>query len=387
MRIRILSCIGLACLCLLAGCTFDSPVDPAGFFGSFSDPFKAITNALEDAITDPFNVKPYPVVIGGDSARVFYLTNLAEAQINFPGPTNDIVFPGFWGPSNLYKYQDGERELIRALVPAGGGLFGDVVTDGEDIVYLASPEFELTPRTQVVLGSFMFGEATVLFDAEQEGVNGYVGSLSVDQGRVAYIVSDLDTGETRLRIEELNSPQTTREIDIGAWGTYALRGDRLVYERDGAEGRELVLHNLATDEITVLSSIADSTDIGAVILTENSVVWSDEFAYDLSRIVAYDIPTGTTTEWADAVAGSLSGASDGYFLMEERTLADNDITERITIRLYELGGRDRKLADFRADGLAGQSCILGDRVVFVNTDRRIVLVPLDGSGRSSFRPF
>lgn len=68
-------------------------------------------------------------------------------------------------------------------------------------------------------------------------------------------------------------------------------------------------------------------------------------------------------------------------------IGDNGITERTVIRLHEVGGRERKLADFRTTGLSGQSRILGNRAVFVNPDRRIVIVPLDGGDRRSFKPF
>ena len=95
----------------------------------------------------------------------------------------------------------------------------------------------------------------------------------------------------------------------------------------------------------------------------------------------------TTRTWADAVDGELTGAADNHFLTEEYVLGNNNMTERIVIRLREVEGNERKLADFRADVLAGQSCIRGDRAIFVNPDRRIVVAPLDGGDRVNFRPF
>ncbi len=54
---------------------------------------------------------------------------------------------------------------------------------------------------------------------------------------------------------------------------------------------------------------------------------------------------------------------------------------------YDADGKRKKLAEFNADGFAGQSQILGGRAVWVNPDRRIVIQPLTGGDRKIFRPF
>ncbi len=107
----------------------------------------------------------------------------------------------------------------------------------------------------------------------------------------------------------------------------------------------------------------------------------------MSRIRAYDIPTGTTRLWADDVIGDLTGATDDFFITEQYVTNSPEGADRIVLRRYDAEGRAVKLADFRAQGLAGQSRILGDRAAWVNPERRILLQPLAGGDRTRFDPY
>ena len=154
----------------------------------------------------------------------------------------------------------------------------------------------------------------------------------------------------------------------------------------GAETSEIILHDLATDETTV---IAQNLDNGFVplFLTDNRVVWAERASGDLLRVWAHDLPSGTTFVWADAVEGDLVGASDDFLLTEEYIDRSPDKPDRIAVVRYDADGKRKKLAEFNADGFAGQSQILGNRAVWVNPDRRIVVQPLAGGDRKIFRPF
>ena len=97
---------------------------------------------------------------------------------------------------------------------------------------------------------------------------------------------------------------------------------------------------------------------------------------------AYDIASGEQGLWADAVAGTLTGATDTYLLTEERVHESNRDAVRLIIRSYDREGRSRKLAEFAADGLAGQSQVLGDRAVWVKPHRHLVTARLAGVERT-----
>ena len=111
--------IGVATICFcMAACTVNAPFDPSDPFRDLSGLIDDDQSGFENAIEDPLGSKPFPIVFGGDSERVFYATNLTDIRIKFSGPTNDVVIPGLLGPSNVYKFQNKERELIRPLVPS-----------------------------------------------------------------------------------------------------------------------------------------------------------------------------------------------------------------------------------------------------------------------------
>jgi hypothetical protein len=383
-RVAWLATVGML---MVAGCTWNVPFDPAGFFGSLGDTLANLGEELTSALDDPLGSKPFPVLIGGDSERIFYATNLGDTRINFPGPTNDLVIPGFFGPSNLYKYEAGQSTLVRPLIPSG--VFSAVATDGEYLVYGVSGEEGVLLPNQLVADRLDVAEQRVLFDASAVGSDAYVGSPIVDGGRVAFMVGDgAATPGAWLRIEDLEGAQAGREIETGFRFVFDLRGNLFVYELYHDELSELILLDLTTDEtLTLAGDLPSGTFIGNVFFTNNRVVWSERGEDGVTRIVAYELASGATSVWADAVSGRLTGATDDHFLTEEYRLGSNNITERIYIRLHEVGGRVRNLADFRADGLAGQSRILGDRVVFVNAQRRIVIVPIYAGERTSFKPF
>jgi hypothetical protein len=385
MRHR-LAWLTTACVLLSAGCTFDVPVDPAGFFASLPDPFAGLGEAVEKALSDPLGSKPFPVLVGGDSERIFYATNLGDTRFNFAGPSNDIVIPGLLGPSNLYKYENNQRQMIHPLVPAG--LFSGLTTDGVHAVYLAFSESEPPLPTRVVIHDSLLVEPRVLFDVTELDPSGFVMAPAVDDGRVAFFIDSMDGSGTTLRIEDVYGEQSAREIDVGHGWAFDLKGRQLVYEVRAADSSQLVLLDLSTEEATTtVLELGSSNSVDGVFLTNNLVVWSEWSDFGGGRIRAYEMASGTTHTWADLVAGRLTGAADTHFLTEESVIGDNGITERTVIRLHEVGGRERKLADFRRTGLSGQSRILGDRAVFVNPDRRIVTVPLSGGDRKSFKPF
>jgi len=113
----------------LTGCTIDVSDDATGVLGELVQLVENAQDNIDALLANPLDSDPYPVLMGGDSARIFYATNLGDIQLNFKGRTNDIVFPGLVGPSNVYRIQDGERELLRPLVLAGG--MSGLATDGE----------------------------------------------------------------------------------------------------------------------------------------------------------------------------------------------------------------------------------------------------------------
>jgi len=374
----------------LVGCTVDVPTDPASFpnpLNALGDLFENVASGVEDFVEDPLDAGYYPVLVGGDSEKVLYATNLGDVRFRFPGRTNDLVLPGLVGPSNLYRYQNRERRMIQALVPAG--TFGWLATDGTYFGYVAFSETDPPLPQRVMIGAI--GEtATLAYDAAERGSEAYVSSLLIDEGVAVFYVGGLEDGTAVLRVQDLTGALEARELEVDDRTVFDLRARRLVYEAAGDGVRELRLRDLDGDEEIVLASLAadGASYLGGVFLTDNKVVWSETSAdFTTVRIVAYDIPSGETVVWADAVPGWLAGAADGHFLIEEYFTAGNNVTNRIRLRLHEVGGRIRELANFRADGLAGQAHILGNRVVFVNDERRVVTVPLGRGERRSFAPY
>ena len=130
----------------------------------------------------------------------------------------------------------------------------------------------------------------------------------------------------------------------------------------------------------------------AIFLTDNSAVWSEQSAPNLVRVFRHDIPTGQTTVWTTDESGRLFGATDAFLLFEDFLKRDDpfvagDRADRIMVRRVDRDGKSKEIGDFRIDGLAGQARVIGNRAVFVNGDRKVVIVPFDGRNRNSFKPF
>src|SRR5262249_50697489 len=105
-----------------------------------------------------------------------------------------------------------------------------------------------------------------------------------------------------------------------------------------------------------------------------------------SAILAYEIASSATTTWSDAADGRLVGANDDFFIMQRYATRDNGAAQ-IVIERHDVSGKTKTLAEFSDDARAGQTRVVGDRVVFVNADGKIVVVPLNGDGRFNFEPF
>lgn len=369
----------------LSGCTVDIPFD--GSTGPLADLTGFLNNVqrdFENAIEDPFDADPFPIVFGGDSERVFYATNLTDIRLNFPGP-NDIVVPGIIGPSNIYKLQDRQRDLIRplALTNAVAGM----ATDGRFVAYLSIADLDETPRVGVAVSDLNRIEERLIYLPE-DGEATAVSDLAIDHGRLAFVIQDFVNGGVVLHVEDLNEIEPALEIESEWIADVRLRGNTLVYVESPADSVvQIVLRDLPSGESAVVAPNLPPGNWGArLFLADNTLVWSEPDSADVARIMAYDVPTGTTRVWADAVAGQLAGASDGFFVTE--TYIDNQgKPDRIAVTRYDLDGRSKELARFNANGFAGQTQVLGNRVIWVNPDRKIVIQPLAGGERDIFKPF
>ena len=71
----------------------------------------------------------------------------------------------------------------------------------------------------------------------------------------------------------------------------------------------------------------------------------------------------------------------------QEAYTNNAGADRIAIRRYDTTGEMKEVADIRADGLAGQARIAGERAVFVNPSRNIVVAPLAGGSRKEYTPY
>lgn len=368
----------LALVGLLAvGCTVDSPVDPAGLLEGWAGISEQVGNRLADLVADPLGNRPYPVLVGGDSARIFYATNLGDVRVRFSGPTDDLVIPGILGPSNLYRIVDGERELLQPLVPAGA--LSGLTTDGQWIACIVVPDLE-APTTEVRVAQ-VWGEPFTIYAAPEGDV--VLPPLAISAGRVAFMTVDIETGAATLRVLAIEGAAEVARVETV--GAFDLLSDRLAYAIEADGGGAIVLHDLAVDEATELargSGLAGAN----VYLTNNAVVWGVESGEGHTAVSAYDLPTATVRVWADAADGTLTGAADGFFVTEEEQ-ERSTTSYRIVVRAYDDEGTARELARFRAHGLAGQATIFGRRVAFVNAERRIVTALPTGEDRESYAPF
>ena len=385
MRIaRLLTGFGLTAL-FLASCNVNAPFDPTNVFRPLDDALENAEQFADNLVEDPLGSKPFPVIIGGDNAKVFYATNLGDVRVNFPGPTNDLVFPLFDGPSNLYSIENKTRDLVRPLVPASGA-FG-LVTDGDSFAYLSSEDPNSRPIS-LVSDSVYFPAPTVVFQSRPEdGTTLLVGLLAMDAGRLAFVVTDENSQTAVLHLEDLYGTVPGLEIETKWITAIDLKGARLAYAGADLDGvLRIHLRDLNADTDTTVAELRAEFGVWGLGLTENRLFWEETVDYERSRVVVFDVPTNETRVWADSAPGRFAGANDEYFVTEEYFERDNGAGV-YTIRRFDELGREKKLATFRADGLAGQTTVLGDRVVWVNPDRKIVITPLAGGDRISFRPY
>jgi hypothetical protein len=351
-----------------------------------------------DLLQDPLGTKPFPVIIGGDDAWVFYATNLGDVSFRLPGMAYDSVIPGFFGPSNVYRFSKRKPELIRPLTPAAPGV-RSAITDGRHLVYVISSGDLLNPGggAIVVEGLELLGPLTPRTIFEPEGEDGWgpprYHHLALDSGRVAFAFGHYGEDITLIRIVDLYE-DATREIEAEGYVlSLALRGNLLVHSADLEGQIQILLRDLVTGEVSLLAEDVRFLD-SLVLLTQNSVIWSArEWSSEFSRVWIHDLPSGTQSVWADNVQGRLVGATDEFLITEEMIRYGpfpfnlEMKPDMIVVRRYDRDGNVRKLAEFRWTGLSGQTRVIGDRAVWVNPKRKIVLAPLDGSDRTIFEPF
>ena len=377
---------------LVAGCTVDAPFDPGraldSLLGDVSGLLSGLSGDINNLAGDPLDSNPFPVLVGGAADKLYYLTNLGDVRLRYRGPTNDTVFPGLLGPSNLFEYANGERRLARPFIAAGA--FSSVVTDGVRIAYATAARLEQPVRVTInagFLGSTNPADE-IVFDSDADARHFLPGTLSIASERVVFGLFDPVNRQFAVRVVDLAQPERATEFSTH-WPTRtALRGDLLMYaEWPGAQEARITLRNLATDETTVVTDSWTAGDPSDVALTANTVVYAARAGGEPAAIYQYDMRSGATDLLATGVEGRLAGASDDYFLIQDHYYASNDITGRISIVRYDRAGNHKELADFRAQGRAGQAQIAGDNAVWVNKDREIIIAPLSGGNRTTVKPF
>lgn len=378
-------------LVIAAGCNVNVPFDPADVVRPIDEAIDEAQQAIEGAIADPLGAKPFPVLVGGDGERVYYATSLTDVRLNFPGITSDVVIPSFGGPSNLYKFEDKERSLVRPLIPAGS--FFDMTTDGRFVAYFAVPDIDTLSFELRVLDLDFDTESVLFVNSQDEFVLPSILSLQLDGGRIAFVIFDSAAQTMRLHVEDLLSVDPAIEIETSSnFWSFSLRGDRLAYAAGDYGGpKQVVLRDLATDAVEIVAEgirVGPTEDDFKVFQGANSVIWTESGSTaGETRVMHYDVPTGVTRVWAESLQGNLAGVSDDYLITEETVFRTPRQSDQIVIRRYDAAGKVKKLATFQAGGFAGQTTVFGDRVSWVNPERKIVVMPLAGGDRIIFRPF
>lgn len=380
----------LSGLFLNAGCNVNVPVDPNDLLSPIGSAIDAAQDSLAGAVADPLGSKPFPVILGGDETRVFYATNLGDVRLNFPGPTSDIVLPGLLGPSNLYRFDQAprNRELLRPLLPSG--TYTGLATDGRYVVMVRVKDLERAEMSIEVLDLTTHQTRTLFDPAEEPSYTATASRVTVYDGRVAFLLIDVDGGPELIHIIDLDGLDPMVEIESPRLGSFVLRADRLVYvATDDAGVTQLRVRDLTAREETILDPAirVDYPDQVRLVASHNRVVWAQPVGLDRWRISAYDLITGETSIIAESVSGMLAGATDTHVITEEYFTERPGAATRIRVMRYDADGGVRKLADFRADGLAGQTTVIGNRAAWVNPEREIVLAPVAGGDRTSFRPY
>ncbi len=363
-----------------------------------------VENELASLVQDPLGLEPYPVLIGGNDVNVFYATNLTDIPFRVPGFKNEVVIPGP-GPSNVYAFTREKPELIRPLGPASWPYVRQMTTDGRFLAYVGSTTDADGAQSAAVLVEELSVAIldrvpiptvpTIVYEFAPDGPN-YPGDLLIDAGRLAIVREGNPPEPTSVRIIDLLGGTATIDIEIGEfpWAV-DLRGNRLAWISSTNRVLSAHVHDFVTGESVVLSDPLVDTfwpNSANILLTANSVIWSEGAAQDVSRVWRYHFPTGEKRVWTDAVQGDLVGATDAFLITQEAVWRDNvlvtgDSADLIVIRRYDTGGKAKQLAEFRSQNLAGQARVLGNRAVFVNDRRDVVIAPLDGGDRRSFKPF
>ncbi|MCB9854022.1 MAG: hypothetical protein H6819_13050 [Phycisphaerales bacterium] len=348
-------------------------------------------------IEDPLDTNPYPIIIGGDDANVFYATNLADIPFKLDGQKNSYVIPGLLGPSNVYEFTKNKPELIRPLAPSATGFVQRMVTDGEFVAYVNvgfDAESEQITLDTVVSEDLLISPIvlpTTVVDVSGNSSQFILPDLKIDAGRLAVILADTQTELTSIRIVDLFAGSADIEFEVGSSLISAdLSGNRFAYVALVNNGVVVALRDLATGESTILpeGNVGSGPFVTDVYLTPNSVVWSQYASPDLIRVSRYDIPTGQTRVISEGLVGRLAGATDEFLLTEEYVYRnDNGKADLIKVRRIANDGKEKKLGEFKANGLAGQARVIGNRAVWVNANREIVIAPFDNRDRNSFKPF
>lgn len=370
----------------LIGCTIEAPFDPLSVVGPLANAIESIQKEIENAVADPLDSKPFPVLIGGDSERIFYATNLGDIRITFPGRSNDLVLPGLLGPSNLYVHQGGERSLLRPLVV--GGTFTGAATDGEWVTYVQWIDQENPGPYRLLAGpTGLPGFDSSIYEIDPAA--GWIyPAVDADAGRAAFVTRELDVELDVLRVVDLGSQAITAEISAAEIVSFDLKVNRLAWAERTADSVVVRLRDLTTaEDRTLATGIRSGAGEVDVFVTLNAVVWNEPTSAGVSRVVSFDLLEERQAVRADAIPGALAGATDTVLVTQEYTQDSLASPWRITIRRHTPEEPDKVLAEFRADGLAGQARILGDRIVFVNRERKIVVASLVGEGRTNFEPY
>lgn len=365
---------------MTAGCTFEVPSFDDDAFEDIFDYLDNLADRFEEGAGDPLDQDPYPVLLGGDSVRVLYATNLGDIRITFEGEQNEIIIPGLIGPSNLYEIRDDERSLLQPFVLAGA-LTG-LVTDGDVVAHTLVPDPETPQLNQLVAGSVYSPVRTVIFstDATKEVIDT---GLAIDDRRVAFTVFDLATLEQTLFAVDVDAARDTVAVAGGVFDGFDLFRNWMAYAvSDDQATVNVELVDLTTQDVFVLATdLPYDGGYIPVYLTDNLVVWSEPTGGGLNRVMVYDIPADEVLVWADAVEGELVGANDDWFVTED--LRD----ERLYIKRYDIDADARGVDDFRATGLAGQTMVAGDRIIWVTPDHRINIKPISGGDTERYRPY
>lgn len=373
---------------LLTGlaCNVDLSFDPSEALSEFNDGVREAGRAIEQAVRDPLDADPFPVLIGGDDQRLYYATNLGDIRINFDGPSNDIVVPGFFGPSNLYRLQDEERRLLRPLV--FGSTFVGMATDGRWVAWLTNADDVHGPFSLVVTDVRSLDEEVIYPGIASSNFAIVPSNLALDDGRLVYIVNNKDTDQDLIRMEDLENRTPGRDVaTAGQVISFDLRAFRLAFIHGPEDGpNRLTLVNLVTRESQVLAEgIAKGRS--RVVFSANRLVWSEPLTDGLFRVRAYDFVDDTQRTLHESAVGLLVGATDDVFATEQLRPHRDRPYSKVFIRRYEEDGREREMADFRADGLAGQTLVAGQRMIWVDPDRRIVIHDLITGDREDYKPF